>query len=92
MAYSNNSKNKTYKEGVGDQITDTIEQTECKQKMMSTITIIKDKEMQEVLVAIITSQITDKKDKTDIKAETIKDINKEQIIITMIIKNNLEVT
>lgn len=92
MAYSNNSKKKTYKEGVGDQITDTIEQTECRQKMMSTITIIKDKEMQEVLVAIITSQITDKKDKTDIKAETIKNINKEQIIITMIIKNNLEVT
>lgn len=60
--------------------------------MMSTITIIKDKEMQEVLVAIITSQITDKKDKTDIKAETIKNINKEQIIITMIMKNNLEVT
>lgn len=77
---------------MGDQITDTIQQTECRLKMMSTITIIKDKEMQEVLVAIITSQITDKKDKTDIKAETIKDINKEQIIITMIIKNNLEVT
>lgn len=48
--------------------------------------------MQEVLVAIITSQTTDKKDKTDIKAETIKNINKEQIIITMIMKNNLEVT